>query len=230
MTRPTTRRLSALAGTAALALALSSCGTHPGVAATVGSSSIGTARLDRVATALCSAQARNQQTGGAQQQSTRSNRELALGVLLDSQLSTAYGHAFGVRPSRAQLTDAAANRQQLISSVPSRYRATLAATLAGLDRSQLTMAEVGRRQLQQTGAGNITAQTAIPAGLKARNAWVTKHLDVTVDPRFGTFSDGQLKAGGGSLSTAVSTKAVDGAKTQPPATWLASLPASQKCS
>ena len=227
--RPT-RAAAALAAAATLALTLSACGTHPGEAATVGSSPIGTARLDRVASALCSAQARNQQPGQSQEQSSRSNRELALGVLIDSRLSTAYGEAHGIRPSQAQLNSAAANRQQLIASVPQQYRATLTATLAALDRSQLTMAEVGRRQLQQSGSTNITAQTAIPAGLKARNAWVTRHLDVSVDPRFGTFSNGQLKTGGGSLSTAVSTKAVDGARTQPPATWIASLPASQKCS
>jgi len=228
--RPT-RAAAALAAAATLALTLSACGTHPGAAATVGAKPIGTGQLDQVASAICSAQARNQQqTGASQALSSRSNRELALGVLIDSRLSTAYGDALGVRPSQAQLNSAAANRQQLIASVPSRYRATLTSTLADLDKSQLTMAEVGRRQLQQSGATNITAQTAIPAGLKARNAWVTKHLDVSVDPRFGTFSNGQLKAGSGSLSTAVSTKAVDGARTQPPATWLASLPASQKCS
>lgn len=227
--RPT-RAAAALAAAATLALTLSSCGTHPGDAARVGSKPIGTAHLDEVATALCSAQARNQQAGTTQLQSSRSNRELALGVLIDSKLSTAYGDAFGVRPSRAQLENAATSRQQLVASVPEKYRATLSKTLADLDKSQLTMAEAGRRQLQRSGAKNITAQTAIPAGLKARDAWVSKHLDVSVDPRFGTFRNGQLRAGGGSLSAPVSAQAVAGAKTQPSASWVASLPGSQKCS
>ncbi len=226
MTRPI-RRLSALVAAGALALSLSGCDSHPGDAARVGSSAIDTGRLDRVATALCSAQA---SSPGAGEQSSRSNRELALGVLIDSHLSTAYAKAVGVTPSRAQLEQAATARQQLIDSVPAKYRPTLTATLRGLDRSQLTMAEVGRRALVKSGATNVTAQTAIPAGLKLRDAWVKKHLHVTVDPRFGTFTGGQLKARSGSLSAPVSSQAVAGAKTQPPSSWLSSLPPSQKCS
>jgi hypothetical protein len=229
VTRPT-RKVSALVAAGALALGLSGCSTHPGDAATVGSHSIGTAHLDEVATAICSAQAGSQQAGQPQQQSSRSNRELALGLLIDSQLSAAYGAAEGLHPPRQQLDRAMASRAQLLASVPAKDRDVLRSTLTDLDASQLTMAEAGRRALQQAGSKNITAQTAIPAGLKVRNDWVSKHLDVSVDPRFGTFSHGNLQARSGSLSTAVSSQARAGAKTQPSASWLASLPATQKCS
>jgi hypothetical protein len=230
VTRPPTRTVSALVAAGALALSLAGCSTHPGDAATVGSTSIGTAHLDDVASAICSAQAQNQQAGQPQVQSSRSNRELALGLLIDSQLSADYGDAEGLRPSQEQLNRAMASRAQLLASVPEKHREVLRTTLTDLDKSQLTMAEAGRRALEKAGSKNITAQTAIPAGIKVRNDWVKKHVDVTVDPRFGTFSNGNLKAKSGSLSSPVSSQARAGAKTQPSSAWLASLPATQKCS
>ena len=230
MTRPPTRKVSALVAAGALALSLAGCSTHPGDAATVGSTSIETAHLDEVASAICSAQAQSSQTGQPQEQSSRSNRELALGLLIDSRLSADYGAAKGLEPSQEQLNRAMASRAQLLASVPEEHREVLKDTLTDLDKSQLTMAEAGRRALEQAGSKNITAQTAIPAGLKVRNAWVDKNVDVSVDPRFGTFSNGNLQATSGSLSAAVSSQAKAGAKTQPSSSWLASLPASQKCS
>jgi hypothetical protein len=230
VTRPPTRTLSALVAAGALALSLAGCSTHPGDAATVGSTSIDTAHLDDVASAICSAQAQNQQTGQSQEQSSRSNRELALGLLIDSQLSADYGEAEGLQPSQEQLNRAMASRAQLLASVPKEHRDVLQSTLTDLDKSQLTMAEAGRRELEKAGTKNITAQTAIPAGIKVRNDWVEKHVDVSVDPRFGTFSNGNLQAKSGSLSSAVSSQARAGAKTQPSSAWLASLPATQKCS
>ena len=106
----------------------------------------------------------------------------------------------------------------------------LRATLTDLAKSQLILAEVGRRELAKAGTANITSDAAIAAGTKLRNDWVDKHLDVTVDPRFGTFSKGTLHAAGGSLSVPVSSRSKDGAKSQPSSTWVSSLPASQTCS
>ena len=90
--------------------------------------------------------------------------------------------------------------------------------------------EVGRRELAKTGAQNVTEEQAVSEGTKLRNAWAAKHVDVSVDPRFGAYSKNALLNQSGSLSVAQSQSATDGGSPDPSQGWVASLPASQKCS
>jgi hypothetical protein len=229
--RPRRLKVVTLAAVVLAISTMSACSDHPGDAAAVGSERISTSDLDNVATSLCSAQTSSPQQGQPQELPTRSARELALGLLIDSKLSFAYGDAVGLQPDQEQVDQAVASREQVVSTVKSAHeRKVLRATLTDLAKSQLILAEVGRRELAKSGTANITSDAAIAAGTKLRNDWVDKHLDVSVDPRFGTFSDGTLHAGGGSLSVPVSTRSKDGVKQQPSSTWVSSLPASQTCS
>ena len=231
MIRPRLKVVTLVATVVLAITATSSCTEHPGAAATVGSDRVSTGVLDNVATALCSAQTSSQQPGQPQQLPTRSARQLALSLLIDARLSFAYGDAIGVQPDPNQVDQAVASREQVLSTLKSAHdRKVLRATLTDLAKSQLILAEVGKRELAKSGTANITSDAAIAAGTKLRNDWVDKHLDVSVDPRFGTFSQGTLHAGGGSLSVPVSTRSKDGVKQQPPSTWVSSLPASQTCS
>jgi hypothetical protein len=162
---------------------------------------------------------------------TRSARQLALGLLIDAKLSFAYADSVGLAPDREQVDQAVASREEVLTTLKSaQQRKVLRATLTDLAKSQLILAEAGRRELVKAGTANITADAAIAAGTKLRNDWAAKHVDVSVDPRFGTFSKGSLRSGSGSLSVPVSSRSKQGAKQQPSSSWVSGLPASQTCS
>jgi hypothetical protein len=228
MTRTPTRWRLALV-TVPTVLALSACNVHPGAAAVVGSDSISESRVDDVALALCSAQS-TAQAGAPQELAGRAARQGALGVLISSALSKQYGDENGFSPDQSQVSAAVDANQATIDKLPASRRTAFTDTLRDYAAGQLVVTEAGRRALERSGARNVTPQQALSAGLKLRDAWASKHVKVSVDPRFGTFSAGALASGSGSLSTAVSSTAAAGAKQQPDTSWVAALPASQKCS
>ena len=88
--------------------------------------------------------------------------------------------------------------------------------------------EAGRQALIAQGKSSPTDQEALAEGEKLRTAFA-KHIEVDVDPRYGTYSNGNLRAGSGSLSIPVSARAFDGQSSDPSAAWVASLPTAQKC-
>jgi hypothetical protein len=228
VTRSRAPRAAAL--TAVTALALSACSTHPGSAAVVGPVSISEKQLDAVALALCSAQSGSAQAGQGQDLAGRAARQGALGVLLNSSLSKQYGESRGVQADQARISAAVSANQSTIAGLPPSRRAAFRQTLRDFAEAQLMMIAVGRDALTRKGTKSPTDQQALTAATPLRNAWVKKHLAVSVDPRYGRFANGSLAARSGSLSVPVSARAVTGAKQNPGNTWVAALPASQKCS
>ena len=228
MTRSRTLRASAAAVLAGLLL--SACSAHPGSAAVVGPVQIGTAEVDDVATALCSAQSSGNAGGQQQDLASRAARQGALDVLISSELSRLFGRSQGVEPDQEQVSQALAANEANINGLPASERAVFRDTLQKFAEGQLMLVEIGRRSLAESGAKNVTDQQALSEGTKLRNAWVSKHVDVSVDPRFGEFSKGSLVGKSGSLSVPVSQRAADGDSPDPSAGWVAALPASQKCS
>jgi hypothetical protein len=223
------RSRTVLAAVAAVAgLTLSACSAHPGAAAVVGDESISDSRVDDVASALCAAQ-RGGQSGG-QDLASRGARQGALDVLINSALSRQYGASQGVQPDQEQVSAALAANAQNISGLPAERRQDFKDTLREYAEGQLMLIEVGRRELAKAGTRNATEQQAVSEGTKLRNAWAAKHAEVTVDPRFGEYSKNALLPKSGSLSVAASQSATDGGSPDPSPGWIASLPASQKCS
>jgi hypothetical protein len=228
VSRPRTVR--ALALTVVTAAALSACGTHPGSAAMVGSETISDSRLDDVATALCAAQEASAQAQQSDQAvAARAARQSALSVLVDTTLSRQFAESRGVEPNQGQVSKALAGNQATIDALPASERSVYRRTLTEYVEGQLSLIEVGRQELARRGVANATEQRALATATRLRNRWVAANADVSVDPRYGSFSGGALKAGNGSLSVAVSSDAVAGAKATPDAAWVDSLPASQKC-
>lgn len=213
---------------AAVGLTLSACSAHPGSAAVVGDESISDSRVDDVASALCAAQ-RGGQSGG-QDLASRGARQGALDVLINSALSRQYGASQGVQPDQEQVSAALAANAQNISGLPAEHRQDFKDTLREYAEGQLMLIEVGRRELAKAGTRNATEQQAVSEGTKLRNAWAAKNAEVTVDPRFGEYSKNALLPKSGSLSVAASQSATDGGSPDPSPGWIASLPASQKCS
>jgi hypothetical protein len=110
-------------------------------------------------------------------------------------------------------------------------RDVLRDTITEVVKGQLVLIEIGRRELVKRGApeSQVTGQIALQAGTKLLGDWAAKHVDVSVDPRFGTYSKGNLQGSSGSLSVPVSSSSKSGAAAQPSSTWVSSLPAAQKC-
>ena len=230
MTR--TRRLTGAVVVASATVLLAGCSTHPGSAAVVGSQAISDHRLADVSEALCTAQRSVQAAQGGQAQpiSAGSARRQALGLLVDSELNKQYARAEHISTSQAQLSAAMKGYDQLLGTIPRKDRAPLRSTLLAYTRSQLVDLAVGRAALQQQGTANPQPQQAVSAGAQVRAAWVSKHVKVSVNPRYGSFSKGTLaSSSGGSLSAPVSAQAVSAAKATPAASDVAGLPTNQTC-
>jgi hypothetical protein len=213
---------------AAAGLALSACSVHPGSAAVVGAESISEGRVDDVASALCAAQKGGQ--NGGQDLASRGARQGALDVLINGALSRQYGASQGVQPDQAQVSSALAANAQNISGLPPALRQDFTDTLREYAEGQLMLIDIGRRELAKTGQQNVTEQQAVSEGTKLRNAWAAKHVQVSVDPRFGEYANNALLPKSGSLSVAASKSATDGGSPDPSPGWVAALPATQKCS
>jgi hypothetical protein len=229
VTRSRTLRGIALAVTAAAAL--SSCNSHPGAAATVGSESISQGHVDDVARQLCtarsvSAKAQGQQT---QQLQSRAARQGAVNLLISNLLSEQYGATVGAEPDAGQVAAALASFKSTIDAMPGSLRAPYEATLRELVSGQLVLVDAGKKQLTAAGTSKVTDQQAYTEGTKLRDAWAAKHADVSVDPRFGRYTKGTLAPSSGSLSVPVSTSAVAGASDQPNTSFVGALPDNQKC-
>jgi hypothetical protein len=211
--------------------ATAACSTHPGDAAVVGSQSLSTSDVDDLAGALCAAQDSNTQAPQTQEVPARAARQSALRLLIDARLSAAYGKSIGVQPAQQQVDSALDSQEQTLKAVKGKDHTILKDTITDVVKGQLILIEVGRRDLIQKGtpAAQVTADTALQAGTKLRDEWAAKHVDVSVDPRFGTYKQGDYQPGSGSLSVPVSSSSKHGAAAQPPSSWTAALPASQKC-
>ena len=216
--------------TLAAAFVMSACGAHPGSAAVVGSESISDSQVDRVAHALCAAQGASQGGQAPQELATRSARQGALGVLINSSLSRQYGESQGVQPDQEQVSAALSGNEQNISALPADRRDVFRETVREYAEGQLMLIEIGRRELTAAGKRNVTEQQAVSEGTRLRNAWAAENADVSVDPRFGVYRKNSLLATSGSLSVAASETAADGSSPDPSQGWVAALPASQKCS
>jgi hypothetical protein len=116
-----------------------------------------------------------------------------------------------------------------MAQLPASQRAAFRDALQQYAEGQTILISVGKKALEAQGNTNVTQKQAIAEGSKLRNKY-TDGIDVEVDPRFGSFSKNTLTPGGDTLSVAASARAADGASPDPSAGWVASLPASQKCS
>jgi hypothetical protein len=230
LTRPRLLRVVAAVVAMLTLSATAACSTHPGDAAVVGSHRLSTSDVDDLAGALCAAQS-NPTSPQTQEVPARAARQGALRLLIDARLSADYGDAIGVQPDQKQVDIALESQQQNLKAVKGKDRAVLQDTIVDVVKGQLILIEVGRRELLKKGtpAAQVTADAALQAGTRLRDEWAAKHVDVSVDPRFGTYKQGTYQPGSGSLSVPVSSRSKDGAAPQPSSSWISALPASQKC-
>lgn len=213
---------------AAATVTLTGCGAlQPGAAAVVGDTRISHEEVDDAAAALCSANLRGAEAQGQPTPDLPSQmaRVSAVEIMVDSELSQQFGDARGVEPDRQQVSQALAQNAQLVQLLPQGQREEYRELARGYLESQLTMVEAGRQEL----GADAPEDQAIAEGQRLRSEFA-EGLDISVDPRYGSYENGTVRAGGGSLSVAVSDEAVAGEQGQPGGSWVANLPPSQKCS
>ena len=225
MTRSRTLRGLLLATVAGCAL--SGCANHPGSAAVVGSERISDSRLDDVAGAFCAlASAQPQQ---AEAPASKGARLQALGVLIDDALSRQYAEAEGVEPDQAQVSAFVARSEATLDALPAKERSVFRATLTEYAEAQTSLIALGTRELREAGTAKPTQEQALAEATRLKSAWAERNADVSVDPRYGRYTEGALQPADGSLSVPVSASAKAGAAATPAPAWVAGLPASQKC-
>lgn len=226
MTRARKLKVSVLAAGGVAVLA--ACSVHPGAAAVVGDQSISVDRVDAVAQALCSGQASGA-TG--QPVASRGARQTALAVMLESTLSQEFGQAKGITPDPHKVSQAVAQNESDINALPPDERPAFRDAVQNYAEGQLILIKAGRQFLASQGKSTTDDRQALAIGQRLRSQYVSRSVDVSVDPRFGTWNDqrGALQADSGSLSVAVSADAKAAASSDPSAGWVASLPASQQC-
>jgi hypothetical protein len=222
----TGRRWRSAALAAVAAMVLGGCGLHPGTAAVVESTTISHDRVDEVAEAVCSA---NLASARASNQplptlATRGAREVAVQILVETELSKQFGEAEGVEPNRRDVSQAVAQNETGIAMLPEQQQETFRTALREYAEAQLILIEVGRKSL----GGQVPDDQAIAEGSRLRNEFVGT-LDVEVDPRYGHFEEGAFRRGGTSLSVPASQQALQGSRPQPDEAYAAALPASQQC-
>lgn len=220
------RRLKLAALAAGAATVLAGCGLHPGAAIVVGSTTISHDEVDDVALAVCSA---NLATARASNQPlptlpSRGAREVAVSILLDTELSQRFGESQGVEANAQQVSQAVAQNENGLALLPEDQREDFRTALREYAEGQLMLIEVGRESLGR----NASEDEALAEGVRLRNEYVDG-LDVEVDPRYGRFEDGTFKRGGTSLSVPASDRAQAGDQDQPDEGFVAELPASQQC-
>jgi len=211
---------------------LTGCGSlQPGVAAVVGSATISHDEVDRVASALCSANLGGAAARGEQapELASRGARTGALQVLLDSELSRLFGEARGVEPDNKKLSAALAQNEPGIAVLPEDQRGDFRAALKDYAAGQLMLIEIGSRALAEQGQENAGDDVALSEGQRLRSEFVAT-IDVKLDPRYGTFTDETLQPGGSELSVPTSEGARAATQQEPPPQWVQTLPASQRCS
>ncbi len=215
-----------LAALAAGMTMLAGCGSHPGSAAVVGSQEISHGEVDDVALAVCSANIATAKAQGqpVQALATRGAREVAMQILLETELSRQFGAHEGVEANPQEVSQAVAQNEAGLGMLPEDQREDFRTALRDYASGQLMLIEAGRESL----GGDVSDDEAIAEGLRLRKQYV-KSLDVEVDPRYGIFTKGAFKRGGADLSVPASEEAVRGAKAQPDATFVSELPASQRC-
>ena len=229
MLTPSRRRLAALGGALVLPLVLAACGegVAPGQAAEVDGESISVEEVDRLARVICATQGEQ----GGTSSPTAGVRALALSVMLNIRAGEGVGDLGSAdRQQVAQRTQGAQQARQLVAEED---RELFDQVVRDQARAQLVLADVAADELRAEG-GDPNDQEALLTKVTQLQADWYSDAGVEVAPRFGTLRDGQLFAGDGSLSVAVSEKATSfkGGSSDDPFGMgsSADYPASQRCS
>lgn len=220
------RRVKLAALAAGVTTVLAGCGLHPGAAAVVESQTISHDRVDEIATAVCTANVATSRMSNQPPATLpmRGARQVALQILLETELSHQFGEHEGVEATPQEVSQAVAQNEAGLNLLPPDQRATFREALRDYTEGQLIVRDIGQEALP----GQASQQQAIEEGMRLRGEFV-QTLDVEVDPRYGRFDEGRYQLGGTELSVPASAFARAGAREEPGDAFVAQLPDSQQC-
>lgn len=220
------RRLKLAAVAAGAAALLAGCGLHPGAAAVVGSQSISHAEVDDVALAVCRANVAGAEASGqpASPLPSRGARELAVELLVDTELAQQLGEREGVEADQQAVAQAVAQNEAGLALLDAEQQEQLRSTLRDYAEGQFMLIEVGRKSL----GSQVPEEEALAEGQRILGEYAAS-VDVEIDPRYGSYDESGFRAGGTALSVAASESAKEGDRARPNDSFIAEMPASQLC-
>jgi len=165
------------------------------------------------------------QSGAAPAMASRGARELAVSILVETALSQQFGEEEGIEVNRGEISRAIAQNEAGLATLPEKHQEVFRETLREYAEGQMILIEAGRESLGES----APEEEAIAEGVKLRNEFA-QDVEVEIDPRYGSFEDGEFTRGGTSLSVAASDRAKAGDQDQPDQSFVGTLPASQQCS
>jgi hypothetical protein len=210
---------------AAVVLLLSGCDQSPQTAAHVGSQTITTDDVHLLAQALCKEQESAGSAGTARPVSAANNA--ALGSLIQSALDEQYAAKHDLDYDRLSMADQLDQLKPLINSLPSGDRTRTRELIEQLFKGQLQLFGEAVSKLQASGVQ--PTQQLVQQAAQATEAEYAKTVDIKVNPRYDAPGPGHEGDGAHSLSRAVSSDAKASSAAQPDASWVAGLPATQRC-
>ncbi len=227
-TRVDGRKLLVALTAGCAALVLSGCGTvPPGAAAVVDGTKITNSDVEELADSQCAGAELAADTPQPQTITRKQLNQRSLRLLMDIVLSLKYAEKEGLSPRPDSAAAIYAQVEQLVKALPKKHQESTAATFhRWADATDVLIQEGERATGQKETPQN--QQDLLNAGYQKREAW-RKKVEIEMDPRYGPSDEGWPGSGDGSVSKASSSFAKDANAEQPDATWIGTLPASQKC-
>ncbi|WP_156384149.1 hypothetical protein [Marmoricola sp. Leaf446] len=202
-------------------------GLTPGTAAVVDGTRITSASVDELADAQCSAIEQAGQQGQAQPVALASVKQQMLSLLMDIEIDEAFAKDEGITAPQALVTYIDDQLQSQVQGLRGRAGEVLGATLERYAASRAAVVQAGAEAVgQQPSPDNL--EQLVNAGQERREQWA-EGAQIDTDPRYSPDADGRPGGGSGSVSTAASDFAKQGAAEQVDPTYVAGLPDSQKC-
>lgn len=222
--------LLAVAGTSLLAL--TGCSQTGNVAARIGDTTVTTSEVDFLTRVQCEAldkAAENPSQAGSAQMVARSQvRAGMINALIQSELDRQLAARDHVSYDKTTLQGVMQQYAQLVDETPAKDRTRFRGILEDIFRGQIQVYNLAQDQLAQQGVSSPTQDQVDQAVAKVQSDF-RKTVDISVNPEYGADADGVAGSVDPSLSKAVSSFAKDARSAQPKSTWLAKLPADQRC-
>jgi hypothetical protein len=204
-TSPVSRRTTKLAVPALLAaVCLTGCaGLRPGVAAEVGDDTITTHELDDFASGLCVFF--KESSGSAP--TSKEARTRAMSILVRSALARTYGQGTSIALDEGSVDEQVQSIAAVVKDLPKDEREKFLEEVRGsLEGDQHALQAADAKLISEGKTPDDQARSEEITNLYKQ--WAADQ-GVEIDPRFGTWSDVEVKAGSGSLSVASDAKAAD---------------------
>jgi SurA N-terminal domain len=225
-------RLVLLAVTGTAVLALTGCTPSGNVAARVGDATVPNSDVDFLARMQCETldQAAKDpaQQGSVQMVATSQVRTGMLNTLVEAELDRQLAKARHLTYDRATLRSAMAQFESVVTHVAKNDQDRFRSMVEDIYRGQLEVYSLAQDALSSQGVDN-PSQAQVDQAIKKAQDDYRKTVHIEVNPQYGADDSGVAGAVDPSLSLAVSSFAKQSRSASPSATWVAKLPADQRC-